>query len=380
MTISKQRRPARVLTNLKIKEISCVDRGAGESCNVTLLKRRDGRTDYERLYRKIFGVPEPRRKRMRHSGYPTAGMVKSGGGPRDSIPPVHGARGRLADPDADGVLDLEDIDPERDDERDLYEDDRRENDDDNNGSTDPYLAGSYPNEGMSDESTDQLEAAERAMSLKSRPSSAAVKHLDELADLLVVAAKGELSKADALHWLMFTQQGRTVAARSRYMHKRKHPMQSHSGLLSDVVKRYGIVAFCKSVSAGDVTVSEHELTKLIEEQAKREGTSFSKMFCDPGEQGLALRKAIAVAKDAQFVAMATGKAATLVPRFVGGENARAVNNPRSALSQLNDLVAEQRRQHPTLSEAQAFERVYTDPKNRDLAARERAQNRPTATG
>jgi hypothetical protein len=66
-------------------------------------------------------------------------------------------------------------------------------------------------------------------------------------------------------------------------------------------------------------------------------------------------------------------------RFVGGADARAVNNPKSALAQLQELVDEQRRNNPTLSEAGAFARVYTDPANAELAQRERHENRPFAT-
>ena len=53
-----------------------------------------------------------------------------------------------------------------------------------------------------------------------------------------------------------------------------------------------------------------------------------------------------------------------------------IRNRRSI--RLAELVAEQRRNHPELTEAGAFARVYEDPKNRDLAARERAQNRPSS--
>ena len=70
--------------------------------------------------------------------------------------------------------------------------------------------------------------------------------------------------------------------------------------------------------------------------------------------------------------------ASLRPRVTGGRAAQAVDDPRSALDQLKSLADEQRRNHPTLSEAGAFAAVYQDPKNADLAARERAENRPTA--
>jgi hypothetical protein len=104
------------------------------------------------------------------------------------------------------------------------------------------------------------------------------------------------------------------------------------------------------------------------------------MFSANDDVGLACRRAVDICKREQWVSRTStmSKAATLQPRFVGGADARAVNDPKSALAQLQALVNEQRAQNPTLSEAQAFAQVYADPKNADLAARERAQNRPTA--
>jgi hypothetical protein len=74
--------------------------------------------------------------------------------------------------------------------------------------------------------------------------------------------------------------------------------------------------------------------------------------------------------------------ATLTPRvsgFSGKPAQQNVDDPKTALAQLQELVDAQRAQHPELSEAGAFARVYLDPANKDLAARERAENRPVAT-
>jgi hypothetical protein len=147
-------------------------------------------------------------------------------------------------------------------------------------------------------------------------------------------------------------------------------------------KSLDVIKVCKAMVAdGDAYgTSEHELVGLIDGYAKQHGTTFAKLFERTDEVGLALRSAVDVCKREQWLSRTAtmSKAATLQPRFVGGAAARAVDDPRSALAQLQALVAEQRAQNPTLSEAQAFAQVYTDPKNADLAARERAQNRPTA--
>jgi hypothetical protein len=48
----------------------------------------------------------------------------------------------------------------------------------------------------------------------------------------------------------------------------------------------------------------------------------------------------------------------------------------SAYAELQVKAAEYRKAHPGLSEAQAFERVYSDRSNIELAKRERAESAP----
>jgi hypothetical protein len=300
---NNKRKPVRVLTDLKISEISAVDKGAGEGCRVMLRKRQ--RPEYESVFHQIFGV---KKKQARSFGY--------------AVPPVTAA---ALWREAEALRKNDEfITPPADDDEgfDNPDTDADADDDDDNGST-PHFLGGTPENPEETEPTDQLESAERAMKEKN--------------------------------------------------------MKPHS--MSDVVKKHGIVAFCRSVEKGNVHVSEHELTKLISDQAEREGSTFSKLFCAQNEQGIALRKAIDAANNAQWLEKTStmSKAATLEPRFVGGADARAVNNPKSALAQLKALVDQQRATNPTLSEAGAFAAVYTDPKNADLAARERAENRPVAT-
>ena len=98
----------------------------------------------------------------------------------------------------------------------------------------------------------------------------------------------------------------------------------------------------------------------------RPDAAFSKLYCDSGEDGRAIRKAIAVIKMPNMM--------SVTPMFVGGAEARDVNDPKSAMEQLNALVEEQRKRAPFMSAAQAFAAVYKD--NPKLAALERVQNRP----
>jgi hypothetical protein len=286
-----------------------------------MLWKRNGMPDFDA----IFGVRKSRKSRT-FDGYPMSGMRKNDWD--FSVAPIDGSGGSAHEPEpADETENLS----------------NDANADDRNADDEPLT----DNDGAS-------------------PTGAATRHVSELADLLVTAAKGQIDKGDAIHWLLFTQRGRTALARTHYMHKRKEQttMRSHSELMSDVVKKYGIVAFCKSVEKGDVAVSEHQLTSLISEHCARTGVSFSKLFEAQDEQGITLRKAIAAARDAQFLSK-TATAATLQPvslkprvsGFSGKPAQQNVNDPKTALSQLGELVAAMRAANPDLTEAQAFATV-----------------------
>jgi hypothetical protein len=151
-------------------------------------------------------------------------------------------------------------------------------------------------------------------------------------------------------------------------------MQSHSEMLSNVVKRYGIVALCKSVEKGDVAVSEHELTKLIGEAAERSGSSFAKLFEANTEEGTTLRKAIQVARDTAWVKAGTQQLMPTKPTY-SDETAEAVNDGGDAYNQLVAMAEKMHAASPERTVAQHFAAIYQDPKFADKAARERAQAR-----
>ena len=181
--------------------------------------------------------------------------------------------------------------------------------------------------------------------------------------------------------------------------------------LIDLAKRHGWRAVCKNFvergSAADV-FSETEVTEMLTAVARkmhpdlRPDQAFSKAYSAQTPDGELMRRTTMAARDAQFASRtatmskagssafhAGGEGyfgpqgspgrATLQPRVTGGRAAQNVNAPKSALDQINELVAEQRKNHPELSESGAFAAVYTDPKNANLAAKEREENRPTAS-
>jgi hypothetical protein len=288
------------------------------------------------------------------------------------------------------------------------------------------------------------------------PSATAAKHVSDIADLIVTAGNGEITKPDALSFLLYHQRGRTMAHRLASRHKRspqqkeQQQMKSTSmddirkqaALLDDImrsqiVKQGHLMAFAKSVTDGEVICSESQLTKMICEHAERNGTTFAKLFSAQDADGVTLRKAITAARDANWSKAAQGLMPTK-PR-VSDETAssgmssdseayrnllelaqamhdaspeRSVAQHFSAIVQdkgardkarreilqaharvplnltpslaktaYDELVSkaeELRKADPSLTEAKAFSKVYTDPRNAALAAQERQDNRPRA--
>jgi hypothetical protein len=137
----------------------------------------------------------------------------------------------------------------------------------------------------------------------------------------------------------------------------------------DVVKRHGIVAVAKSIvdENRNYGITEHEFVELATEHAKAQhpeltdAAAFAKLYQIPE-----VWRACAVLKSMPFVADVT-------PLVVGGEAAQDVNDPTEAIAQLKQLGA---RKWPTATEAQQFANAFTDPVNRELAAK--AHRRPTA--
>ena len=64
-------KPVRLLSNLKIAEVSVVDRAAAPGAKI-MMRKRDGKPDYEAFFGRIFGV-----KKRIHDGYAMPDMGKN---------------------------------------------------------------------------------------------------------------------------------------------------------------------------------------------------------------------------------------------------------------------------------------------------------------
>jgi hypothetical protein len=114
-------------------------------------------------------------------------------------------------------------------------------------------------------------------------------------------------------------------------------------------------------------MSEHDLTKMIEQYALRDRRSgetqaqcFARVVCADTAEGLLFRKALAVCRSVG-----------VTPR--GGDDVDAAQ----AYRKLEKLADRERAADPRLTSAQAFSKVFTDPANAELATR--AAPRPQAT-
>src|SRR5262249_42715935 len=124
------------------------------------------------------------------------------------------------------------------------------------------------------------------------------------ADLLVESGSHK-SREEALAYLLHDHRG---AALLRRLSKSEEPKMNPTEKLRAIAKRYGIHAIAKAIADEDHSylVSEHELTELVTESAKRDhpglsdAQAFTKLYCEESEAGVVLRKAFAVVRNAAF--------------------------------------------------------------------------------
>jgi hypothetical protein len=207
-------------------------------------------------------------------------------------------------------------------------------------------------------------------------------HASVVADLLVESGRFT-DRPSALHHLFHKPAGQALLAR---MKKKDEPMTStstHAESLRDVVKQYGIVALAKSMVKDEKSygLDEPSFTALATEAAQRlypndrPDSAFSKLF----ESEESVRRAC------NFIKVQAHRSSGMTtiyempdPPRGAAATAYTKSDPApgadSAYAELQAKAAEYRKAHPGLSEAQAFERVYSDRSNIELAKRERQES------
>lgn len=273
----------RILHKLRIDEISSVDRGAGDGCKIVLYKRDAPR-------RKVFGYEMPKPE------------------PRSVYQEIFARK--------------------RDQRRDRIRHLRR------------HIADGGG--GVQPEPMDPV-ATTAAVSASGNVTA----RISYLADLIVEAGQGAVSRSEALAWILTNRHGR--AAATHLTTKREVPNMDR---------------MTKNV----IAMGEAEYTRIVTDYAKRlypelsRERAFSKVFTADDAESVAIRKYWQISKQG-----------------VADEPADERDDDEDdtdALEELNELAEQERRRASGMSKYAAFAKVYQD--NPALAAKERRQNRPRA--
>jgi len=256
MTLPPHKKKPTILTRLKINEVSLCDRGAGEGCRVIISKRADD--DIDDWYKKEAAEED------RQNG-------------------VH---------DSDWYKQQADT-AKRQNEELLREDAEREEREKSVISAARKRFQENWNKAFADDAGDETVSAGNDH------------HASKVADLLVESGKHPDRRA-ALDHLLHTAQGAAMLRRLR-KHEDQPTMTDYKDKLRDLAKRAGPIAIAKVIVEDDNAygISEHDLTALVTECAKREhpqlsdAQAFVKVFTDQSEGGTVLRRAFNVVKSAQ---------------------------------------------------------------------------------
>ena len=139
------------------------------------------------------------------------------------------------------------------------------------------------------------------------------------------------------------------------------------------LKSLNAIAVCKALADDQHAygVTEAELVDLLSNHDRQPGESAARTFARHyeanTEEGALIRKAVEIAKTAE-----AARYFDIEPVLVSDDT--DVNDPVDAIAQLKELG---RQKWPEESEANQFERAFTDPANAELSAR--AHRRPSAT-
>jgi hypothetical protein len=306
----------KLLTKLKINEISSVDRGAGEGVKIVLMKRHDPST--------LDGASRRRRKRLneifRKARSEYDEEMSSPGFSRDP------ARTDTAESNEDAGA------TERRNE-DRYEDREEATQEHDVVATEPVLA----------------------------------PRLQQMVDAIRTHAPN-LSEPEVVHFLLHTARGRDVAEHlSNHITKKEQPM-SRSERLHSLAKRGGVQLVAKALLAkgNAMEISEFEFTELMMAEAKRKGMSFEKYFTAP--ENLDIRKAHAMTKSTLVAKDTLMRPVEVRPVTIETGRTNTASDAKAAYDQLMEQAEKLAASGEYRSVASAFAALFLDQKNAELAA------------
>jgi hypothetical protein len=312
----KKKKMPKVLTQLRIDEVSAVDRGAGDGVRIMLMKRNDAETP-EQIFKTAADALVESLDSIMTSGDSVdqkRSMV------RESVLQCKAHLTDCLGPTLDLDLALDQLD------------------------------------GLGKSVADALSAITQQPSPDRRDlvDDPEPDVDDDLVGKVVEMHDGKISRAQALEWIRGTPTGREL--HRHHLNKGNNPMST-----TEIIR--------KIAASGDTTMSEGELVDLVSNDAPlgtRPDVYFAKMYSQ--DQGL--RRAIQIAKGnvgalSRDVSKNVRKAAAPELPATGSG---------TAYDELSKIAAEYRDSHPELTEAQAFAKVYTNPANKDLAVRQRDEH------
>lgn len=99
----------------------------------------------------------------------------------------------------------------------------------------------------------------------SDPTGSGTKHLSELADIIVEASENNLTRPEALRWLLHTRLGRTTTAAFKRHGRRLFPALQKETNMTKQIQDYDAVSIAKVMVEDNrsYSVSEHQLTEAI---------------------------------------------------------------------------------------------------------------------
>jgi hypothetical protein len=179
---------------------------------------------------------------------------------------------------------------------------------------------------------------------------------------------GNLDRPVALHWLLHTAPGAAMLNRLNLPPDEAADLLVRAAQMHPTEKRHEAkMDITKTLRA----VGEHGFSEMIRKYARtvypeltRE-QAFTKEFTADDDEGRAIRRAWMISKGQGIPAGAL-------------DEPTDDDDDESALDELNELAAEERRRNPKLTKQAAFTKVYTDLSNVELVKRERRANRPRA--
>ena len=324
------------LTNLKIREVSAVDKGAGKGVKV-VLRKADGTPTFgghmllavDALHKSIVSILKNEPKEQNELLAATFNQFQ------DHLAEVTQAAG--------GAVDKK------------------------RGESDMDIAVLKKTLGLADSATEA--EVTKALDDQKAAHAAAVKKMAE------VTAELEIAKAN-----MTPDELKFHDGLKEEEHKKSFRAKDHQNRTVQMEKREELPDSIKKIIA-DAAANEKKLNELLEKQDLAEFAKQAKDLGLPDTEAITLKKAYAGDKPAVDKLMSLVKAAKA--QIDTGELFREWGGPGErtngeAMEELKAKAAEYRKAHPELSEDQAFTKIYTDPANKGLVEKERSQNRPRA--